>query len=161
MVEVFFYYYYYYWKTIFFLMKGEEKPEYMRWQGSSVLSHTSMLAYDFFFTFWFCFLSHRAGWQFFFCSFLFVYSIVYATSLITNLGEQYSLAFVDKKKKAKRWPCYSGEWKQARQIFVFIIRCVFRVEALALRNKKEVEGRRDRERERERRYFQKKRGGGE
>ena len=36
--------------------------------------------------------------------FLLVYSIVYATSLITNLREQYSLAFVDKKKKkaAKR-----------------------------------------------------------
>ena len=44
------------------------------------------------------------GDSFFFCSFLFllVYSIVYATSLITNLGEQYSLAFVDKKKKQQK-----------------------------------------------------------
>ena len=44
------------------------------------------------------------GDSFFFVTFLFllVYSIVYATSLITNLGEQYSLAFVDKNKKKKK-----------------------------------------------------------
>ena len=68
----------------------------------------------------------------FFCSFLFllVYSIVYATSLITNLGEQYSLPFVDKKKKkaAKRWPCYSGEWKQAwRDKYLSLLLDVFSV----------------------------------
>ena len=34
--------------------------------------------------------------------FLLVYSIVYATSLITNLGEQYSLTFVDKTKKQQK-----------------------------------------------------------
>ena len=45
------------------------------------------------------------GDSFFFVPFFFfllVYSIVYATSLITNLGEQYSLAFVDKKKSSKK-----------------------------------------------------------
>ena len=41
------------------------------------------------------------GDSFFLLLFLLVYSIVYATSLITNLGEQYSLAFVDKKKQQK------------------------------------------------------------
>ena len=42
------------------------------------------------------------GDSFFFVPFfLLVYSIAYATSFITNLGEQYSLAFVDKKKKKK------------------------------------------------------------
>ena len=39
---------------------------------------------------------------FFLFLFLLVYSIVNATSLITNLGEQYSLSFVDKKKKKKK-----------------------------------------------------------
>ena len=39
------------------------------------------------------------GDSFFVPFFLLVYSIVYATSLITNLGEQYSLVFVDKKQK--------------------------------------------------------------
>ena len=32
----------------------------------------------------------------------FIHSIVYATSLITHLGEQYSLTFVDKKKKKQQ-----------------------------------------------------------
>ena len=42
------------------------------------------------------------GDSFYLFLFLLVYSIVYATSLITNLGEQYSLAFVDKKKKKQQ-----------------------------------------------------------
>ena len=41
------------------------------------------------------------GDSFFLFLFLLVYSIGYATSLITNLGEQYSLAFVDKKSSQK------------------------------------------------------------
>ena len=124
-------------------------------------SHTT------FFTFCFCFLSHHAGWQFFFVPFLLVYSTVYATPLITNLLRRAIFTHFrwqkqTKKKAAKIWPYYSGEWKQVNiwtARFVFIIGCVFCVEALALRNKKEVEGRRDRQRDRERRYFQKKRGG--
>ena len=39
---------------------------------------------------------------FLFLFFSLVYSIVYETSIITNLGEEYSLAFVDKKKKKKK-----------------------------------------------------------
>ena len=42
------------------------------------------------------------GDSFFRSFFLLVYSLVYATSLITNLGEQYSLTFVDKKKKQQK-----------------------------------------------------------
>ena len=125
-----------------------------------------MLAYDFFLLLFFSvFLSHHAGWQFLFLFlFLHVYSTVNATSLITNLLWKECNAGVKesnihslsspKKKAAKRWPCYSGEWKQVN-ICVF-----FCVEALALRNKeekKEVEGRRDRERERE--TSKKKKGG--
>ena len=45
-------------------------------------------------------------------------------------------------------------------VFVCIIGCVFCVEALALRNKTEVDGRRERERERERAQSQKLRGTG-
>ena len=60
-----------------------------------------------------------------------------------------------KKKAAKRWPCYSGEWKQVNI-------CVFCVEALALRNKKEKMKWRgeEREREREREETSKKKKGG-
>ena len=61
-----------------------------------------MLACDFFY-FLVLFFEPSCWVTVFFCSFfLLVYSIVYATSLITNLGEQYSLTFVDKKKKKKQ-----------------------------------------------------------
>ena len=108
-----------------------------------------------FFTFcFFCFLSHHAGWRFFFLLFLFScifnslcnfshYKLVNRRAIFTHFRWQ-------KKKAAKRWPCYSGEWKEVNiwtARFVFIIGCVFCVEALALSKKKVVEGRRDRERE--------------
>ena len=91
------------------------------------------------------------GDSFFVPLFLLVYSIVYATSLITNLGEQYSLAFLDKKKQEKDDHVILMNENRPGTIniclYLFIFGCVCCVEALALRNKKEVEGRRDRERE--------------
>ena len=118
-----------------------------------------MLAYDFFLLFGFVFWAIVLGDSFFVPFFLLVYSIVYATSLITNLGEQYSLTFVDKKKKkkaAKRWPCYSGEWKQARHgKYLSLLLDVFSVwKPWHWGIKKKWKGE-----ERERRYFQKKKGG--
>ena len=73
----------------------------------------------------------------------------------------HSLSLTKKKKSSKKMTMLSvlvNENRPGTVNIVFTVGCVFCVEALALRNKKEVEGRRDRERER--RYFQKKRGGG-
>ena len=74
-----------------------------------------MLAYNFFFTFWLCFLSHRAGWVFF----LFLFFTCIFNSLCNFSHYKFGRAIFtrfcwQKKKAAKRWPCYSGEWKQAR-----------------------------------------------
>ena len=48
------------------------------------------------------------------CSIFFlVYSTVYATSLITNLLRRAIFThFRWQKRQQKKWPCYSGEWKQ-------------------------------------------------
>ena len=105
--------------------------------------------------------SCRVTVLFLFLFFLYIQQFMQLLSLQICWREQYSLTFVDKKKektkkkqrKDDHGPCYSGEWKQVNILtarFVFIIVCVFCVEALALSNKKEVEGRRERERERER-----------
>ena len=60
-----------------------------------------MLAYDFFY--FLVLVFEPSCWvTVFLVLFFFIHSIVYATSLITHLGEQYSLPFVDKKKKKKQ-----------------------------------------------------------
>ena len=149
--------FYFYWKTIFLLMKGDEKLEYMRWQGPSVYSHTGMLAHDFFHFLSVCSWTIMPVDSFFFvlfCSCTFNSLCNFSHYKFVKESNIHSLSLTKKKKKKQQkddhGPCYSGEWKQVNiwtARFVFIIVCVFCVEALALSNKKEVEGRRERERE--------------
>ena len=71
----------------------------------------------------------------------------------------HSLSLTKKKKAAKRWPCYSGEWKQARHgKYLSLLLDVFSVwKPWHWGIKKKWKGE---ETQRERRYFQKKKRGG-
>ena len=143
-------------------MKGEEKLEYMRWQGSSVESDTGMLAYDFFFTFFFFFVfwAIMPGDSFFLFLFLHVCSTANATFLITNLfcyerNETLALRraiFTHSpwQKKSSKKMTMLFWWKKIGKYL-----CVFCVEALAPRNKKKMKWRGE---EREREETSKKRG---